>query len=298
MHGVFADNTYSFNEKVSLNTGARLDHHPNTKDSISHRVSFMYSPYDEHSLRFTWATSFRNPDFIESYYNAIIAVLPSPPYPPATYVTGEGHEDNQAEKAEMFEVGYRGLWFDDLAVTANVFYTEVADLIAWTKTGTLTYEHINLENIKQYGFELETEYAFNDYLSSKINYTYYDLWEEAPDTHEFVKQTPQHMANADLRAYFESGLSANFSAQYCAETTYPSGSAQSWADPRGTTVAGGKQDAYLIFNLRIGYEFYLLENDAEIAVSALNLFDKKYDNYGLDTADVGRTIFATFTYKF
>ena len=286
MHGVFVDNTYSFDEKLSLNTGARLDHHPNTTDSISHRVSMLYSPYDEHSLRFTWATSFRNPDFIESYYDAIIGG----PY------TAKGHEDNLAEKAEMFEVGYRGLWFDDLELNANVFYTEVADLIAFKHTSTYTYEHINVENIKQYGFELETEYAFTDYLIGKLNYTYYDMWEEAADTMEFVKQTPQHMANANLRAYFENGFSTNISAQYCGQSTYPY--SEAWADPRGTTIGGGKQKAYLIANLRIGYEFYLMENDAEVALSALNIFDKKFDDYGISTADIGRTLYATFIYKF
>ena len=187
------------------------------------------------------------------------------------------------------------MWWEELEITANVFYTEVADLIAFTKTSSLTYEHINLDNIKQYGFELETEYPLTDWLNARANYTYYDMWEESPDTQEFVKQTPSHMANAELRAYFDNGFSANLSAQYCGQTTYP---LSTWSDPRGTTIAGGKQKAYLIANLRIGYEFYLLENDAEIALSALNLFDKKYDDYGLDTTDVGRTIYATFIYKF
>ena len=290
MHGVFADNTYSFNEMLSLNTGLRLDHHPNTSDALSHRASLIYTPYDIHSFRFTWATSFRNPDFIESYYSSIIAVVA-----PGVYITANGHEDNKAEKAEMFEFGYRGLWWEELDISANLFYTEVADLIAFKKTGTLTYEHINLDNIKQYGLELEAEYPVTYWLTAKANYTYYDMFEESADTVDFVKQTPKHLGNVELRAESEDGWSANLSAQYCSPTTY---ALSSWADPRGTTIGGGYVKAYWIANLRIGYEFLLLDNDAEIAVSALNLFDEDYDDYGISTSDVGRTLYASFLYNF
>ena len=42
LSGVFADNTYKLLDELSLNSGLRYDHHPNTGGTLSHRLSTIY----------------------------------------------------------------------------------------------------------------------------------------------------------------------------------------------------------------------------------------------------------------
>ena len=49
MRGLFVDNTYRFTDEFSLNAGLRHDHHPNTGDTLSHRLSALYSPDEENN---------------------------------------------------------------------------------------------------------------------------------------------------------------------------------------------------------------------------------------------------------
>ncbi len=289
MSGIFFDNTYRIKDNFKICLGARMDHHPNTGDTASHRLSFIYYPKEEHSFRFTWATSFRNPDFIETYY-----------YSSGSY-TVVGHEDNDAEKAETFELGYRGKFNKKLELVGNVFYTKYSDMVFFTQTGTNRYDFLNIEDFKQYGLELEAKYKITSWLTALASYTYLEQWEEDISDRDAIAMTPQHMANFALRAKFDNGFSANISLHYRGTNEWRQ---YTWffhpsqQDPRGIAHAGGKADDYLIVNLRLAYAFKMLNNSAEFSISVFNLFDEKYDDYPIDTSDVRRRIVGKFTYKF
>ena len=289
-HGVFFDNTYSVSDKTKLYTGLRFDHYPNSGDTLSHRLSVTHQLNENHNLRFTWATSFRNPDFIESYYY-------NPGIP-----TVIGHESNNPEKAETFEIGWRGRLNKKLTGETNIFYTRVADLIWFMQTGAATLEHINIENFKQIGFETELRYIFTKWLSGILNYTYYEMWEEHQafvnsSNADFLDMTPQHMLKLQLRAKFDNGFFATLAMRYMGSSIWRQ---YNWTgDPSGvTTVAGGKAEDYICVDLNLGYKFQLLNNEAQISVAAFNLFDKEYDDYPISTYSVGRTVVGSFTYNF
>jgi iron complex outermembrane receptor protein len=283
MSGIFFDNTYSFTDTLDLNAGIRFDHHPNGGDHMSHRLSLLYDLAENHNLRFTWGTSFRNPDFVETYYDS-------------TYI--HGNEDLDPSKAETFEIGYQGV-FDKLKLGTNVFYTEVADLVYIEETNpvTLQYNFINYENIKQYGIEAEVSYPLADWLDGALNYTCLQQWEEEQANSRFNEQTPQHMANAQLRANFDNGLSANLSVHYRGSVVYNEMS-NFTSHPVLGWNAGGKCEDYVTANARVGYEFEIGDNPAEFSVAALNLFDTPYSDYPINNYDVRRRVTATLTYKF
>ena len=301
--GVFVDNTYEFNDRFSIVTGLRHDHHPNTGDFLSHRLALLYAFNQDDVLRFTWANSFRNPNMVEFYDNLSFPIIPG-----VMIINQTGNERIKNETAETFELAYRNKLNDKLSLETSLYYIEVADFIstASTVTGTgapgdpfiIHVPYQNFGNLKEIGSEIEFKYLFTHWLQGIFNYTNYQLWEEEQVDRRFLTPTLQHMFNAQLRAKFTNGFSANLALHYRGSSLWAGPSSYEDAATGITTVLGGKTKEYLIANLRLGYTFKMLKNDAEIALAVNNLFDRHYYDYYESTNPVGRRIIGSFSYKF
>jgi iron complex outermembrane recepter protein len=300
MPGLFLDNTYRFTEQVGFNTGLRYDHHPNTGSTYSHRMSLLYSPLNGHHFRATWGSSFRNPDFVESYYSRYS------PYSDNTYVHIFGQKDNDPEKATTYELGYNGHLSEKCLVTANIFYSELKDFVYFIQSGTpyldpdvggivIPFPFTNIGDAEQYGAEVEIQYQVTQWLNALANYTYIDQEEKDDSVRQLLEMTPQHMASGQLRAKFANGISANLALHYKDSTDWRE---YIWASPEGNTMAGGHAGSYVYVNLRVAYAFKLQNNPTEVAISAYNLFDRGFDDYPLDTSDVARRVTGSFLVKF
>ncbi len=298
--GIFFDNTYDLTDQVSLNTGLRCDNNPNTDYTFSHRVSLLYSPYQKHNFRLTWGTSYRNPDFIESYYSRMS------PYSEGTYIHVFGQEDNDPEKAETYELGYYGQLSEKCVLSVNLFYSYLDNFIYFIRYGdpyfdddlnavVIPYPFMNIGDAEQYGAEVELNYQITRWLNGIINYSYSDQKEKDEQIRQLLAMTPQHMVNGQLRAKFENGISANVSVHYKDVTEWRQ---YRWASPEGDTIAGGRADSHIYANLRLGYEFDLSGNPAEVGVAAFNVLNTKFDEYPLSTSDVARRITGSFLIHF
>lgn len=298
--GLFADNTYQFTEQAGLNTGLRYDHHPNTGDTYSHRLSLLYSPLKFHHFRATWGSSFRNPDFVESYYSRYS------PFTDNLLIHVFGQEKNNAEKTTTYELGYTGELTEQFVLTTNIFYSKLKNFVYFVQNGdpyfdsslgavVIPFPFMNIGDADQYGAEVEVQYQITQWLNALVNYTYLDQTAKDDSVSQLVEMTPQHMANGQLRAKFRNGISANLVLHY-------NGSARwrqfTWASPEGDTIAGGRSESYVDVNLRLGYAFKLADNAAEVAISGLNLFNTGFDDYPLDTSDVARRVTGSFSLKF
>ena len=303
LSGVFVDNTYDFNDKFTINTSLRLDNHPNVGDTLSHRLSFLYSPWVDHNFRFTWASSFRNPGFVESYYNithtgTYLGILPAT-------LTTTGSESLEAERAETLELGYRGMLTKKLSMEANVFYTKLVDFIQQTSSTVIgatvvtTAQYQNLEDFYQLGTEIEFEYPFTNWLSGIVNYTYYDQWEEDPFNNTvYSEKTPCHMFNGQLRAQVNEKLTANLSLHYRGSSLWETLNTYTDSITGSSTTVGGKAKDFIIANLNLLYKFQFYKKDAEISLNCFNLFDAEYDDYPVDSSEIHRRITASFRCKF
>jgi len=290
--GLFLDNTYAFTDQVSVNTGIRYDDQSHTGGTVSHRLSFMYDPHPSHHFRFTWGSSYRNPDFIESHYNRLS------PYQEGTYLRVFGQEDNDPEKAATYELAYIGRFLKKFGVKANLFYSRLDDFIYFIQDGdpyhdetvggmVIPFPFMNIGKAEQYGAEFEIDYQITKWLNAKANYTYLDQQEKDDRVKQLLMMTPQHMANGQLRARFKNGLSTNFTVHYKDVTRWRQ---YMWESPEGNTVAGGLAESHIFATLRLGYEFELAGNPAEVGIAAFNLFNTTFDEYPLDTSDVSRRI--------
>ena len=242
MPGVFLDNTYDITDRVRVNAGLRCDWHPNTNYTVSHRLSLMYSPYENHNFRLTWGTSYRNPDFVENYYSRIS------PYGEGRYLHVFGQEDNDPEKAETYELGYYGQVSENCIFSANLFYSYLDDFIYFIQEGdpyfdetrngiVIPYPFTNIGDAEQYGAELEINWQMTRWLNGIINYTYSDQEAKDPRARTLVVMTPRNMVNAQLRAKFQNGISVNASAHYKDVTEWRE---YLWESPEGDTMAGGR----------------------------------------------------------
>jgi len=194
-----------------------------------------------------------------------------------------------------------------LNLEANVFYTRVMDYIYFVYTTTTRRDFLNIDDLFEQGTEIELKYAFTDWLEGLLNYTYLNQWPQKDMSYmeassSVLSMTPQNMFNGQLRAYFKNGLSANLELHYVGATDWRK---YDWTPyyttyrPAGSkTYGGGKAARYIIADLRLGYKFKFLKNDAELGLAIFDIFDKQYDDYPIDTSSVGRRITGTFTYKF
>ncbi len=298
--GVFLDNTYVLSNQVTLNAGLRCDRHPNTDYTFSHRLSLMIAPWERHNFRLTWGTSYRNPDFVENYYSRIS------PYQEGRFLHVFGQKDNDPEKAETWELAYYGQITETLVFSANLFYSCLDDFIYFVQEGdpyfdahlngtVIPYPFTNIGDAEQYGGELEINWQITAWLNGIINYTYSDQKAKDPRTRSLVVMTPRNMVNGQLRAQFQNGISANFSAHFKDVTEWRT---YAWFAPDGDTLAGGRADSHVYANLRLGYRFDCFETPAEVGLAAFNVFNTSFDEYPLSTSDLERRVTATFLIQF
>jgi iron complex outermembrane receptor protein len=301
--GIFFDNTYDLTDQVSLNMGFRCDKHPNTDYTGSHRLSLLYSPHTRHNFRLTWGTSYRNPDFIESYY-----VSPIHPYEKGKYRQISGQEDIDPEKAETYELGYYGQLSEQCVFSINLFYSYLDDFIYFVQNGepddyplndemvkVYPFPFMNIGDAEQYGAEVELNYQITRWLNGIVNYSYSDQHEKDDQIRELLVMTPRNMANGQLRARFDNGFSANASIHYKDVTEWRQ---NLWPSSEGNTIAGGRADSHVYANLRLGYEFTVSGKHAELGVAAFNVFNTKFDEYPLSTSDVTRRVTGSFLIHF
>jgi len=276
----------------SFTFGLRYDKHPLTKEQISPRANVIISPFQDHHLRLSYGTAFRNPSFIESYLyeDSDISSLISPLLPRNTIVVNaRGNPDLLPEKITSYEVGYQAQLSSKFRFKVDLFYNNLWDFISFRTvayqdmSGMLGYppgsvivpakkSYTNAGKSKAIGGEIGVDFLAARWLTGSINYSRQDLtWEEddpaTPDDEKGmkVKSSPRDKINGNLRFNFDNGLSANFMVHYVGETE------------KNETWAYGKVDPYTLVNVRLGYRF--LNGTTEIGLVVFNLLDKQHCQY-------------------
>lgn len=310
-YGLFVDNNYKLLENLHVNAGIRFDNDSFTGNAFSPRAALVYLPLETQKIRLTWGTSYRNPDFVEFYYDDYNIYKTNYPYPTWTTYTHVYPKCDKPEKAETIELGYLGRITDNINLETNLFYTTVKDFIYYVETGRtvdliskkviIDLPFQNLGNAIQQGAEIEVKYIVNNWLSFLVNYTYLDQKykdEEDKIIEPLLTKTPKNMVNAQIRTKFNNGLSASLTLNYRDSSEWSP--VVTWYNPLipppgGPTIVGGKSEAYTILSLYVGYT---INKNSEVSLSAFNLLDTKYDDYPIDTQDIRRRIILSLSYKF
>lgn len=175
-----------------------------------------------------------------------------------------------------FELGYKSSWFDDkLTSRAALFYSRFhgyQDFRFNTNNPTEAFV-VNAERAHSYGAELELEARpVKEWeFSAALGYTEakFDRFNDAVNGANFN----------DKNITFVPKFTALLAAQYTfREHLYARAEMQGVGDYYLNENNSAKQNAYALFNARVGYEW----KNFEVFFFGRNLFDKRYANNALD----------------
>ena len=246
---------------------------------FSPKVSLVYLPSKNTTLRASWGKAFRAPslsDLYSAYYSGIKLIQSSPELEP--------------EKVTSWEIGFEQSFVTDTRIKATYYENTLTDLMYSTDVSPTLNEKRNAGKAEIKGFEVEVKQAITKNLSAFANYTYSrsKMLENDSKPTSIGKQltyVPEKQFNIGV-----SGNSALWNGSIVG----------SYVDEIYTTDDNtdvikdvyGAYESYFIVNTKIGYKIL---DHLNASLSINNLFDKKYFQSDLTP---GRTIYGELSFKF
>jgi len=314
-YGAYLQLQSSLNEIISATLGARYDENSRYGDTFNPRLGFVVEPAKNTRVKLLYGEASQAPSPFNAY--AGFGAFESGPDIDGDYVGGYFHlpnHDLKPEKLRTYELGLHHSSPSRLTVSANIFYTEIDDLILdsdwYTTTNTTAIEGGKInpwkrkENIGEanyYGGELSLD--FEHRLSGInmrywINYSYVDGRQQK----EGYKET-EHQSIAKNK--IKSGLTASYGNFYITPAIKWIGrtnnrlvlsTSKSYSKDERTV------DDYVLVNLHMGLNE--LVGGLSTTLNIQNLLDKRYYNNGegsqrfLSMPQEPRRIVFSLNYKF
>lgn len=152
---VFGQAEFQLTPQLNLLAAARYDHFSvleSDQNEVSPKAAIVFSPNEDHSLRFTFNRAFQTPNYSELFLQvaagpivplnqvelgleaAISAQLGMPVDLPLNFgptpVVARGNDELQAEQLTGYEVGWKGALMGGRAyATADVYFNEIEDFV-------------------------------------------------------------------------------------------------------------------------------------------------------------------------
>ena len=185
-----------FTDRFRLVVGGRIDKFSVIDDPVfSPRVTFMFKPAPEHSVRASFNRAFRSPSQINNFLDVVIvnAVFLPPLF---FFPTGaKGNQNLVEESLTAYEVGYTGEFNgrstvglsyyvndtdDNINFTPFLFYSKQNPPPNWPfppefvplNALPLLFTYLNLGPLRQQGFEASLDQIVNNWASFFVNYSY------------------------------------------------------------------------------------------------------------------------------
>ncbi len=288
--GIYLQDEWKVFSSLTTVAGLRMDMDTFINPTYSPRVSMIYQPHTNHSIRTSGALAYRSPTTFETQAlsQGIFTVpLSFPPGPITIPQTFNGNENLDPEQIISFDLGYQGwLYSHRLRIRMDVFYNHLSDIIGQiVPQGTNTRVFVNEGEADIYGGEAGLEILMTPWLSGFANYSYQEI-------HQTIKRSdlpragPRFKINGGLRADWESGLNGEATLHYVGSTNYPIDSLFSRvAGPPFNSAAppNNRIGSYFLLNLRGAYKFWKVEGNpmAEIGVSVFNALNDKHREHPL-----------------
>lgn len=162
-YSVFAQQDWVLNDKVTLVGGLRYDYHSQFKGHLSPRLSVMYKPIQNITLRGGYSGGFRSPTLKELYTNWFH------PYGGGFQIIG--NENMKAEASNNFNFSAEGT-FGKTLITAMAQYSIIDDKISNIWIDNDTTQYVNMGKAKIFSTEFTISHRFNKNLSLKGTYAY------------------------------------------------------------------------------------------------------------------------------
>ncbi|MCI0446431.1 TonB-dependent receptor [bacterium] len=197
-----------FTEKFRFVVGGRVDYFDVLDGAVfSPRLTFMYKPTPEHSLRASYNRAFRAPSLVNNFLDVTIITAtidlrpfgaPIPVFPIITRAVG--NENLQEEQLDAYEVGYTGDFNGRTVVSFSYYINDTDKNINFVPVGVYTpqnpppgwpldpaiigflasrgivfpseFTYLNLGPLRNQGIEISLDQVVTDHISVFVNYSY------------------------------------------------------------------------------------------------------------------------------
>ena len=267
--GIFSQLEYKLTDDIKAVVAARWDRSTLYSDRISPKAAIVWNPFVNHSFRVTFNNAFQPANYSEQYLD-----VKRPADPGATSsVRYIGNPNLTPEEITGYEVGYKGIYNNQMFVTLDLYYNKLKNFITdLGPTGTnyydtkdkITYAYWSYDNagkVNEYGFDLGTNFYLTDSWIFNANFSLFrfDVIEKASND-ILLPNTPEYKVNGGVSYISPAGHSVEVNVKYV--PTYP------WA-------AGIFRDAnipqYTLVNLAGTYK---ISKIFSLKLSVYNLLDR------------------------
>lgn len=288
--GLYIQDEWQWLPELTTVTGLRMDMDTFINPTYSPRISIIFHPHTDHSLRATGALAYRPPTTFETHAitpSTLTIPLPFPPGPITTPRVFTGNNGLDPEQIISVDLGYQG-WYlrHRLRVRMDVFYNHLSDLIGqFIPPGTNTRILVNEGEADVYGGEAGIEFLVTSWLSGFANYAYQEI-HQTIKSNDIPRAGPRFKINGGFRADLDNGLNGEAAIHYVGSSTYPLDSffATIAAPPfNGAAPPTDRIGSYFLLNLRGGYRFWEIGGIkmAEIGISLFNALNDTHQEHPL-----------------
>jgi iron complex outermembrane receptor protein len=243
-----------------------------SETNFSPKVSAVYRPIDDLTLRASYGQSFRTPANSDLYATTVNSNSASP----TGYLTTRGDPAMVPEKGTSWEVGTE--WRITPKVTTGVTYyeTQLKDMIYSQNVDLSLTQRVNAGKAQIRGVELSFGAKPSDWLELYANYSYVDtkmLSNSADPTSVGKRLTtvPNQIAKGGIIANYQN-YSGTLEASYFGHQFVQSDNSDI------TNNVPGSSSAYTVVNAKLGYR---INDMIKLNASINNLTNEKYYQFYL-----------------
>ena len=197
--GLYVQDDWHLTHSLTAVAGVRYDLDTFIHETISPRLSLLYTPVPDHTFRMGLSVAYRPPTLFETNQNAQnILTFPFPPPFNTTTLTSQGSTNLSPEEIVSYDLGYQG-WYlrHRLRVRADLFFNHLSNLIRGVATSPTTATFINGGVGDIYGGEAGVELLVTRWLSGFANFAYEEIGQTFTGSSQ--RGAPRVKANGGLR---------------------------------------------------------------------------------------------------
>jgi len=224
---LFSQLEYKFTSSFKAVGAVRWDRSTLHESRVSPKLALVYSFNPVHSIRATYNQAFQAPNYSEKY----LYVKSPPTTPPFTTSTVyQGNPDLITEKITGYEVGYKGIFYNSLFLSIDLYYNQLKDFVTdLGPTGESIFEngiryavwsYSNAGKVNEYGFDIAVNYYIIDEIVVDATYSYFefDVVEKDPNDY-LLPNSPKFKIGGGITYYHPAGH--NISAKLKYVPTFP-----------------------------------------------------------------------------
>ncbi len=269
LSGVYSQLEYRFLDELKGIIAGRIDRSTLHKSQFSPKVAVVWTPVSGHSFRATFNKAFQAPNYSELFLNV---------KHPIRNLVYFGNDNLIVEKITGYEVGYKGIFAEQMYVTLDVYYNQLKDFITdlapsvnpkYPGQITLPGETIlrtvwsygNAGEVNESGFEIGANYYVDEHFSVNANYSFFDFKIVTQNINDaLLPNAPKHKANAGVnyqRDNYQLGVSVKFIPRF------------DWA----AGIYKGPILTYTLVNLSGSYQ---ITPQLAVTLNVTNLLDRRH----------------------